>query len=99
MAWLLAKWSVSLVYNQSAQFLGYIPSGIGVQPDPIKVKAIEEMLTPTNKLEARSLIGMGGYLSKLGKNIFQICSPIYAVKQKKSEWYWCIEQQRAFDEV
>ena len=81
---------------QSVQFLGHIVSGNGVQPDPSKVKAIVEMQAPTNKLETR---GMVGYLSKFSKNISELCSPIYAIMGKKSEWYWGVEQQRAFEGV
>ena len=82
---------------QSVQFLGHIVSDNGVQPDPNKVKAIVEMQAPTTKPEARRLMGMVGYLSKFSKNISELCSPIYAVMGRKSEWYWGVEQQRSFD--
>ena len=63
------------------------------------MKVIVEMQTPTNQLETRRLMGMVGYLSKLSENISELCSPIYEIMGKKSEWYWGVEQQRAFEGV
>ena len=47
---------------ESVCFLGHLLSGIGIQPDPEKVRAIREMNPPRCSREAKRFIGMVNYL-------------------------------------
>ena len=51
----------------SIQFLGSIVSDNGIQSDSNKVKAIAEMPAPSNKLQARRLIGVMDCIGKFRK--------------------------------
>ena len=45
-------------------FMGHVVTSQGLKPDPGKVKAVEEMPSPTCKKELSSLLGFVNYLSK-----------------------------------
>ena len=83
---------------ESVCFLGHLLSGIGIQPDPEKVRAIREMNPPRCSREAKRFIGMVNYLSKFSKKLAELCVPIYSVMGKRN-WYWGVDQQKAFDLV
>ena len=50
-------------------YIGHILNADGVQPDPEKVRAIQEMPPPTDKKGVERLLGTINYLA----NLFQIC--------------------------
>ena len=52
------------------KLLGYILNGEGIQTDPEKVAAINNLATPTSVSEVRSFPGMSGY--------YRQCIPDYA---------------------
>lgn len=66
-------------------------SGDGVKPDPGKVKA--------NEKEVRRLMGIENYLIQFSKRLFEVCALISAIIGQRSEWYWEVEQHKAFDNV
>ena len=81
------------------KFLGHVISGVGVKPDPEKVRAILEILPPTTKTEAKRFTGMINYLSKFSSKISELCAPIYAVSGSRSIWMWDRVQQEAFEKI
>jgi hypothetical protein len=81
------------------KFLGHVVSSEGVKLDPDKVKAICGMSPPTNKTEARRLMGMVNYLNKFGKNLAELSVPIYKITGARSEWFWGPDQQDAFGKI
>ena len=42
--------------------LGHVVSKRGIEPDPIKIKAIQEAPIPTNVLDLKSVLGICGYM-------------------------------------
>ena len=55
---------------------GLIVSGNGVHNKLYKMKAIAEMPASSNKLHARCLIGVIGYIGEFNKTKFELCSSI-----------------------
>ena len=49
-------------------FLGHYADKDGLHVDPDKVKAVNEMPSPTDKAGVRRLLGMAGYLRKFMKD-------------------------------
>jgi hypothetical protein len=84
---------------REVKFLGHIISGVGVKPDPDKIKAIVDMCAPTTKKEARRFLGMVNYLSKFSSKLAELCAPINALTGSKSSWWWGEDQQVAFDKI
>ena len=85
--------------RSEVKFLGHVVTGAGVQADPGKVKAINEMLPPSNKTEARRFTGMVNYLMKFSSKLAELCVPIHKVSGSRSEWFWDSDQRVAFDRV
>jgi len=54
----------------------------GVQPDPKKVAAIQEMEPPRNRQELKTLLGMVNYLAKLTPNLANHCTQEKPAKER-----------------
>ena len=52
--------------------MGHKLTDKGVEPDPAKVAAVTEMLTPTDKYGVQRFLGMCQYLSKFCHNLSEI---------------------------
>jgi len=83
----------------SVKFLGHVVSKEGIKSDPGKVEAICNMNPPSCKKEGRRLMGMVNYLNKFSDKLAELSSPIYKVTGSKSEWYWGLDQQEAFEKI
>ena len=53
-------------------YFGHVLSDKGVQPDPKKIAAIQEMEPPRNKQELETLLGMVNYLAKSNQILYGI---------------------------
>ncbi|CAB4000247.1 retrotransposon-like family member retr-1 [Paramuricea clavata] len=71
----------------------------GVKPDESKIKAIQDMPTPSSKKEIERLLGTVNYLAKFVPNLATITAPIRELLKKDIEFYWSHEQTKAFDEI
>ncbi|CAB4013811.1 Hypothetical predicted protein [Paramuricea clavata] len=71
----------------------------GVTHDESKIKAIQDMPTPSSKKEIERLLGIVNYLAKCVPNLATITAPIRELLKKDIEFYWSHEQTKAFDEV
>ncbi|CAB4023870.1 Hypothetical predicted protein [Paramuricea clavata] len=69
-----------------------------VKPDESKIKAIQDMPTPSSK-EIERLLGTVNYLAKFVPNLATITAPISKLVKKEIEFYWSHEQTKAFDEI
>jgi hypothetical protein len=70
-----------------------------VKPDESKIKAIQDMPTPSSKKEIERLLGTVNYLAKFVPNLATITAPIRELLKKDIEFYWSHEQTKAFDEI
>ena len=69
-----AKPSKYSFFQHSVEYLGYIVSFKGVEPDPTKVKAIKEWKLPTTMKDIRSFLGLAGYYQRFMEDFSQGCS-------------------------
>ena len=56
--------------------LGHVVSKRGIEPDPIKIKAIQEAPIPTNVSDLKSFLGICGYMSKFIPNYANLVEPL-----------------------
>ncbi|CAB4029427.1 Retrovirus-related Pol poly, partial [Paramuricea clavata] len=56
--------------------LGHVVSAKGIQPDPVKTKAIQETPPPANVAELRSFLRVCGYVSKFIPNYAELVEPL-----------------------
>ena len=77
-------WDVNLKLNKdkchfrctSIPFFGEVVTRQGVQPDPQKVRAMTEILTPKNKRELQSFLGIINYLGIFSPGTAEVCNPL-----------------------
>ena len=80
-------------------FLGHVVSGEGVEVDPEKVRAITEMIPPSNRKELKRFLGMVGYLGKFSARLSELQGPLRALLGKESDWAWGCAQRQAFEAI
>ncbi|XP_075105025.1 LOW QUALITY PROTEIN: uncharacterized protein LOC107765109 [Nicotiana tabacum] len=83
----------------SGKLLGFIVSRRGIELDPSKIKAIQELLPPKNKTEVMSLLGRLNYISRFIAQLTTTCEPIFKLLKKNAAVKWTDECQEAFDKI
>ena len=76
-------------------FIGHVATAQGLCADPAKVKAIQDMLPPTDVAGVQRMLGMIQYLSKFLPKLSDITKPLRDLTQKDSAWVWDQPQQQA----
>ena len=83
--------------SKELKLLGHIINGKELKVDPIKVKAIEERLPPTNVKETQIFLGCTGYYRSMIKDYAKIAKPLYDLLKKDVKFEWELEHQKAFE--
>jgi hypothetical protein len=63
-------------------FLGQIVNKQGYRPDPSKIKAVADLLPPTNVHQLRRVLGLFAYYRKYIPKFAEIAAPLYALTGK-----------------
>ena len=87
------------INKRSVKFVGQLVDELGVRPDPEKVRAIQQMKTPTTVSELRRFLGMINQQSKFSPNLADHTKPLRDLLSKKNQWSWGHEQQQAFERL
>ena len=87
------------IKRDKIKFMGHLISAAGIEPDPSKVQAINDMPPPTDVHGVRRLCGMVQYLARFLPNLAEELEPIRALTKKEKEWEWSTECQEALDRV
>ena len=88
-----------IFYTNVIHFLGQRVDQNGVSPDKEKIRAIQEILRPTNITEIRRFLGMINQLSKFSPQLAERSKPIRDLLAKKNQWHWGPEQEKAFSDL
>lgn len=83
----------------SIKFLGQLVDATGVKADPDKVLAIKGMKPPKNISELRRFLGMVNQLSKFSPNLAEKTKSLRDLLNKKNQWLWGSDQDRAFKDI
>lgn len=83
----------------SGQFLGYIVSRRGIEPNPEKVEAILNMAEPETKKEIQVLTGRVAALSRFISRMTDRCKPFFLALTSKSANFWGPKQSEAFSSL
>ena len=83
----------------SGKLLGFIISQRGIEIDPDKIKAIQEMPPPKNQKEVRGFLGRLNYIGRFISQLTSTCEPIFKLLRKGQPCEWNKECQAAFDKI
>ena len=81
------------------KFLGFIVSRTGIELDPSKIKAIQELSPPKTRKELMSFLGRLNYISRFIAQSTVVCEPIFKLLKKHAPTKWTEECQTAFDVI
>ena len=69
-------------------YLGHVITPEGLQPDPAKVKVVQEYPVPKTVKDVRAFLGLTNYYSKFIKGCAQIASPLHELTKKGTKFVW-----------
>ena len=84
---------------REVSYIGHILNSNGVQPDPEKVRAIQDMPPPTDKKGVERLLGTINYLAKFIPNMSTVTFPIRELLKSDVTFSWSEPQEKAFKEI
>jgi hypothetical protein len=84
---------------KSGKLLGFIVSQRGIEVDPDKVKAIQEMPAPRTEKQVRGFLGRLNYISRFISQMTATCGPIFKLLRKDQGVVWTEDCQKAFDSI
>ena len=67
---------------RSGKLLGFVVSDKGIQVDPAKVKAIQEIPAPRIEKEVRGFLGRLNYIAQFISHLTANCEPIFKLLKK-----------------
>nr|ABA92092.1 retrotransposon protein, putative, Ty3-gypsy subclass [Oryza sativa Japonica Group] len=80
----------------SGKLLGFLVSGRGIEANPEKIKAIENMKSPTRLKEVQKLTGCMAALSRFVTRMGERGQPFFALLKKQDKFVWTQEAEEAF---
>jgi len=84
---------------RSGKLLGFIVSQKGIEVDPDKVRAIQEMPAPKTEKQVRGFLGRLNYISRFISHMTATCEPIFKLLKKSQSCVWTADFQKAFDSI
>lgn len=79
--------------------MGHVVTSQGLKPDPGKVKAVEEMPSPTCKKELSSLLGLVNYLSKFLPRLSEVSHSLRELTVNEMPFLWSSQHEAALAEI
>jgi hypothetical protein len=85
----------------AGEFLGFLVHEGGIEVVKKIMKAIDEVVSPTNLKELQSLLGKINFVSRFISNLSQKVFPFSSLLRikKDQKFVWGDEQQKTFDEI
>lgn len=81
------------------KILGHVISKDGIKMDSDKIKAIQDMKTPTKVLHIQQFLGLTGYYRHFIRNYAEIAAPLNNLVRKDVKWKWTSECEDAFNKL
>ncbi|XP_047027955.1 uncharacterized protein LOC124636045 [Helicoverpa zea] len=89
----------SFFAKESVQFLGHIIVPGGIQVDPDKTAAIDNMAVPRNVKQLKCFLQTSSWYRRFINNYAEVARPLTNLLKKSSVWQWDAEQQEAFERI
>lgn len=98
-AGLTVKESKSVFCRQQISFLGHRISAEGLEPDPVKVEAIQDFPTPRTQRQLRGFLGLCNYFRQFVPNYARTVEDMRGLLGGKVRWKWTEAANRAFNDL
>ncbi|KRZ83092.1 Retrovirus-related Pol polyprotein from transposon 17.6 [Trichinella sp. T8] len=82
--------------QERVKYLGHVVSRDGVQPDPEKIKAVEQWPIPKCSKELQQFLGLAYYYRRFVKGFAQIAEPLHRLTETEKPWNLTDECDKAF---
>ena len=80
-------------FQLKVKFLGSIVPANGIEPDPDKVKAIDEWPVPKNLTELRAFVGLASYYRRHVEGFSDLAKSLSELTRKNQPFLWGPDQQ------
>lgn len=80
--------------QQQVKYLGHVITSEGIQPDPAKIKVVQEYPVPKSVKDVRAFMGLTNYYRKFVKGFAHIASPLHDLTKKGASFLWTDELLR-----
>ncbi|GLT99508.1 hypothetical protein SLE2022_169450 [Rubroshorea leprosula] len=84
---------------ESGKFLGYVVSKKGIEVNPEKVEAVQQMEPPRTVKDVQRLTGRVAALHRFVARSTERCLPFFKALREPKNFQWTNECQQAFDEL
>ncbi|GKV48228.1 hypothetical protein SLEP1_g55054 [Rubroshorea leprosula] len=84
---------------ESGKFLGYVVSKKGIEVNPEKVQAVQQMEPPKTVKDVQRLIGRVAALHRFIARSAERCLLFFKALREPKNFHWTVECQHAFDEL
>ncbi|XP_022751308.1 uncharacterized protein LOC111300005, partial [Durio zibethinus] len=84
---------------KSGKLLGFVVSEKGIEVDPDKIQAIQNLSPPHTSKEVRGFLGRLNYIARFISQLTYKCDPIFKLLRKHDPGEWNDECQEAFDKI
>ena len=85
--------------KQKVEYLGHVVTPDGVQPNPEKVRVVQDFPVPKNSKQLRTFMGLANYYRRFVKGFSHIASPLNALTKKGVKFEWTEACSEAFDKL
>ena len=82
---------------KTIQYLGFIATPDGINPDPGKVASVRDYPVPTTLKQLRAFLGLANYYRRFISNFAHIANPLTQLTRKNQLFVWTEQYQQAFD--
>ncbi|GMI89605.1 hypothetical protein HRI_002629800 [Hibiscus trionum] len=79
--------------------MGFVVSRRGIEIDPDKIKAIQELPPPQTQKQVHGFLGRLNYIARFISQLTEKCDPIFMLLRKNNPWTWNEECQPALEKI
>ncbi len=80
-------------------YLGYVISDAGIQPNPEKIKCIKNFPAPTNVKQIQQFLGLTGYYRRFINHYSDLMKPLTLLLKKDTPFQWSKECENSFQKL
>ena len=78
----------AVIRKDRVNYMGFVLTSEGCQPDPDKIAVIKDMPAPTEKKGVQRLLGMVNFVSRFAPHLSQVCAPLRDLIKDEIHFQW-----------